>query len=64
MFGGRIMDMSYNDILRENLASFIERSFYTVDPSAKYMDNWHIDLIADRLEQASKSKLSMFHQGV
>jgi hypothetical protein len=51
------MDMSYNDILRDNLASFIQKAFCTVDPSTEYMDNWHIDLIADRLELLTKSKI-------
>lgn len=51
------MNMSYNDILRQDLSSFIQRSFYTVDPGTQYIDNWHIDLIADRLEKATQSKI-------
>jgi predicted phage terminase large subunit-like protein len=39
----------YADLLRHDLSTFIERTFYTVDPNATYLHNWHIDLIADYL---------------
>lgn len=54
------METSYDEysaFLREDLASFIQKSFSTVDPNTEYLDNWHIYLIADRLEKASKSKI-------
>ena len=38
-------------VLRNDLASFIQRSFQTVVPAADYQDNWHIDAIAWRLRQ-------------
>ena len=37
--------------LRKDLSSFIQKSFATVDPSATYQHNWHIDAIAWQLER-------------
>ncbi len=38
-------------VLRNDLASFIQRSFQTIVPAAEYQDNWHIDAIAWHLQQ-------------
>ncbi len=38
-------------VLRNDLASFIQRSFQTIVPAADYQDNWHIDAIAWHLQQ-------------
>ncbi len=38
-------------ILRINFASFISKVFYTLNPGAEFSANWHINLIADYLEQ-------------
>ena len=38
--------------LRTNLASFIAKSFLSVDGSQPYLHNWHIDVIADYLVKA------------
>lgn len=37
--------------LRKDMSSFIQKSFATVDPSADYRHNWHIDAIAWQLER-------------
>lgn len=36
-------------ILRQDLSSFIARSFMTLDPGTPYLPNWHIDAIAWQL---------------
>jgi predicted phage terminase large subunit-like protein len=36
-------------ILRQDLSSFIARSFKTLDPGTPYLPNWHIDAIAWQL---------------
>jgi hypothetical protein len=46
-----------NAILRRDLSSFIAKVFTSTDPSAKYLPNWHIDLIADRLEKVASGKI-------
>src|SRR5262249_44485798 len=37
-------------ILRQDFTSFIEKTFATVCPGQVYSPNWHIEVIADRLE--------------
>ena len=43
--------------LREDLSSFIQKTFSTVDPSAAYRHNWHIDSVAWHLEQCMQGKI-------
>ena len=43
-------------VLRQNLVSFIEKVFSTVNPGSQYLHNWHIDAIAWRLEQCRKGR--------
>lgn len=38
------------EVLRNDLSSFIHKTFNTVNPGAKYSHNWHIDLIAEYLK--------------
>jgi predicted phage terminase large subunit-like protein len=40
-------------ILRQDLSSFIAKSFYTINPGTTYLPNWHIDLIAHYLEEVT-----------
>jgi hypothetical protein len=44
-------------ILRNDLASFIAKSFGTIDGSQAFLPNWHIDLIADHLERAYRGEI-------
>lgn len=46
-----------NSISRQNFISFIERSFKTVSPGSEYIPNWHIDLIADRLQAVENGEI-------
>ncbi len=39
-----------NSLVRSDLSSFIKKSFTTVNPTADYLHNWHIDLIAEYLK--------------
>ncbi|MCE3231804.1 MAG: putative phage terminase-like protein [Rickettsiaceae bacterium] len=41
----------------DNLTNFIAKTFATVDPGTDYLPNWHIDMIADKLEQAAEGKI-------
>lgn len=38
-------------LLRSDLSSFIMRCFLELNPSTEYMHNWHIDLIASKLNE-------------
>jgi predicted phage terminase large subunit-like protein len=44
--------------LRSDLASFIRRSFQTVSPGSDYAHNWHIEVLAHRLEQCLAGEIS------
>ena len=43
-------------LLRNDLSSFIQRSFATVDPGTEYKHNWHIDAITHALTQCLLGK--------
>jgi predicted phage terminase large subunit-like protein len=45
-------------ILRQDLASFIAKCVTTISPGVRYLENWHIDLIADYLTAASKGDIT------
>ena len=45
------------DVLRQDLASFIQRCFQTVVPGADYQNNWHIDAIAWHLQQCIDGRI-------
>jgi predicted phage terminase large subunit-like protein len=46
------------DILREDLSSFIARTFSTVDPGSEYLPNWHVDLLADYLKAVERGHIT------
>jgi predicted phage terminase large subunit-like protein len=43
--------------LRLDFAAFVERSFYELNPDTVYLHNWHIEVIAEALEQCRTGKL-------
>lgn len=43
--------------VRRDFALFIERSFAELNPQTEYLHNWHIEIIADALEQCRAGKL-------
>ena len=48
--------MEYNQrllqaVLRNHFPSFVVKTFFTVSPGTKYLHNWHIDAIAEKLKQ-------------
>jgi len=50
----------YKHILRRDLRTFIERSFYELNPQTRFVANWHIDVIASKLEQCRQGKIRRF----
>lgn len=44
-------------ILRNDLSTFIHRVFQHLDPNTEFAQNWHLDLLADRLTQVYEGKL-------
>ncbi|HCR86426.1 MAG TPA: hypothetical protein DIV86_07085, partial [Alphaproteobacteria bacterium] len=47
----------FKSATKYDLPSFIEKCFDTINPGIDYIPNWHIDLIADRLQAAEKGKI-------
>jgi predicted phage terminase large subunit-like protein len=37
--------------IRNDFVAFVERSFYELNPETQFLHNWHIDVIAEALEQ-------------
>ncbi|MEQ1790519.1 MAG: phage terminase large subunit [Rickettsiales bacterium] len=52
------MEWWYDGLVEGDFTTFIGKTLRTVDPSAEYLPNWHIDLIAEYLEAARKSEIT------
>jgi predicted phage terminase large subunit-like protein len=44
--------------LKYNFKSFLLKCFYTLAPGTKFIDNWHIDLILEYLEEIERCHIS------
>lgn len=44
-------------LLRQDLSSFIIRSFQELNPQTPYLHNWHVDLIASKLTEVAQGKI-------
>ena len=51
------MDKLLQAILRSDLSSFIQKTFYTLLPKQNFSFNWHIDMIADYLTAVENGKI-------
>ena len=52
------MNNVYSSLYRIDLASFIAKSFYTINPGGTYLDNWHIDAISEALHAVSRGEIT------
>lgn len=50
--------LQYTEILRADFCAFVHRSFIQLDPSTQFEANWHIEALADRLEQVRNGKIN------
>jgi len=50
-------DELFRHIFRNDLSSFIAKTFSTIDTGNKYLHNWHIDLIAEYLTECYKGNI-------
>ena len=44
----------YADLMRNDLCSFIHRSFLELNPQTPFLSNWHIELLAAKLEEVRR----------
>lgn len=52
-----LTELEYKALLQSDLSSFIQKCFATVSNSQSYRHNWHIDLIASKLEQCRRGEI-------
>ena len=45
-------------VLRQDLASFTAKTFHTVDPTTRYLENWHVRLICEHLEACARGEIT------
>lgn len=48
----------YSNLLINDFPTFIGKTLSTIDPGAKFLPNWHIDIIAEYLEAARKAQIT------
>jgi hypothetical protein len=48
----------YQMFLRSDLVAFVERAFYELYPETTYLHNWHIESIAEALEECRIGKVT------
>ncbi len=48
---------SLEKFAHDNLKSFVIKSFQTLNPNIKFVDNWHVDLIINYLKAASSGSI-------
>lgn len=48
----------YYALLRHDLSAFIERAFSDLNPSTPYLPNWHVDLLAAKLEACRQGSIT------
>lgn len=47
----------YRSVLRLDFYAFVERSFYELYPQATFLPNWHIELMATKLDACRRGKI-------
>ena len=53
----QLTEREYAYILKHDLMTFIERSFRELNPQTSFEANWHIDVIASKLEECRRGKI-------
>ncbi len=53
----KLTQLEYDALLRQDLVSFIQKTFATVVPGTTYQHNWHIEAIAWHLQQVHLGRI-------
>ena len=53
----KVSKEKFQEILRSDFVMFVQRSFRELNPETVYLHNWHIEVIAEALEQCRMGKL-------
>jgi len=54
----KIAPNDYRTLLRRDLYAFTERCFYELNPTTKFLPNWHIEMIAAALESCRRGEVT------
>jgi hypothetical protein len=52
----RLTPEEYQTVLRYDLMTFLERSFYTLNPQTPFHPNWHLEAMAAKLEDCRQGR--------
>src|SRR5213592_1931644 len=52
-----VTEQEFAALMRSDFHGFIERSFHELNPGTKFRDNWHIAVIAHKLEQLRRGNI-------
>jgi hypothetical protein len=53
----QLTEREYAYVVKHDLMTFIERSFRELNPNTSFEANWHIDIIAAKLEECRRGKV-------
>jgi predicted phage terminase large subunit-like protein len=53
----KISKQEFQAVVRNDLVAFVEGAFHELNPQTQYQHNWHIEVIAEALEQCRAGKL-------
>ncbi len=48
----------YQTLLRRDLYAFIERCFYELNPTTRFLRNWHLEVVASKLEACRRGEIT------
>ena len=54
----KLAPSDYRALLRRDLCAFIERCFYELNPTTKFMPNWHVEVVAAALEACRRGEIT------
>jgi predicted phage terminase large subunit-like protein len=54
---GTLTQAEYRALLRQDFCSFVQRCFHELNPQAQFLWNWHIEVLAAKLEACRQGKI-------
>jgi predicted phage terminase large subunit-like protein len=53
----KLSPSNYRALLRQDLHTFTERSFYELNPTTEFMSNWHLELVTAALDACRRGEI-------
>ena len=48
----------YREVMRQDFCGFIQRCFHELNPTTEFVPNWHVDVVAEALEDCRRGKIT------